>query len=178
MDYSNLTKPTGDTSNMGGTTQTMYWAPVDDFATLSAPTPTPTTPAERVTISDDHVFNTGKCFKSIYLTLDKATIEALLQGDRDGKSFKNMFKGFTPGAKADLLGFISVIKNEKFIAIIKLSDTVMIQLGSADFYAEIAAGGFKSATNGAGTRGVEFDIESMAPDIYTYTGAVSLTPAV
>lgn len=163
--------------NMGGLTQTIYIAPVRDFATIEAVAAAPATEAAAVEITGTHVFSTGKKFMKVYCTLDKGEVSFEPQGERDGRSFKQLAKIFHPGAGVDEAGFAALSANDKFIVIVKMPDGKMIQIGSADFYAEII-GKFGSGTNSGGLRGYEFEISSMAPVNYIYSGTIALTPAV
>lgn len=176
IDYEDLSQPDGQENNMGGTQQTIYYAPVRDFLSIKAPIAVPVLPEDAVVIPDTHTFKTGKCFKPIYCTLDKGSVEFNTQGERDGHSYAKSAKIFFPGAKKNAMGFAALIKNDKVIVEIPLADGVVVQLGSADFYAEFKPK-FTSATNSAGVRGWEFEITSMAPNPYIYEGTITLTPA-
>lgn len=176
IDYTAKAGLDGQEENMGGTKQYIFIAPVRDFATIQTVVSGPTTESAVSEITAAHTFATGKCFKKIYCTLDKGEVGFEPQGDRDGRSFAQKVKIFHPGASTDKIGFASLMKNDKFIVLVPLADGQVIQVGSADFYAEILPK-FSSGTNSAGLRGFEFDISSVAPVNYVYSGAISETPA-
>jgi hypothetical protein len=176
VDYVSKGQPDGQENNMGGTKQVIYFAPIADFAIIGAPVASPTTEAGVVEITTAHTFKTGKCFKELYCTLDKGEVNFETQGDRDGRSFMQKAKIFYPGAKKEAIGFASLVKNDRFIVIIPLADGTKVQIGSADFYAEILPK-FGSGTNSGGVRGHEFEISSMNSVNLVYNATVNLTPA-
>lgn len=175
MNYVNLNGPSGGADNMGGTKQALYFAPISYFDTIAKPDPAATTLAGTVDIVDDHTFLTGKGWHKLYCTMDKGSLEAMVQGDRDGRSYVQKSKAFYPGSESEAHGLISQAKNDRFIVLIEMPDGKMIQQGSADFYAEITAK-FSTGTNSGGVRGYEIDVESMAPRNYVYKGVVTLFP--
>lgn len=177
MDYADLTGPDGTEDNMGGTKQLVYFAPVRDFLSIKKPPASPTTLADKVKITTDHTFNTGKCFQKLYVTLDSGSLDSELQGERDGKSFKNKFKMFYPGSDEEIMGFVAQAKNDRMIYLVPMPDGKVRQVGSEDFHAETLPK-FMTGTNGGGRRGYEIEVESMAPNEYLYSGVISLTPAV
>ncbi len=176
MNYATLAGPGGQADNMGGTKQFIYIAPIDDFLTIETFDPAGTTLASAAEIPGDHIFKTGKCFKKIYCTLDKGSLKSDKQGERDGRSFKDMCKIFYPGSDLDVTGFANIVKNDRMMALIPMPDGKVRQIGSEDFYAEISAA-FDTGTNSGGIRGTEFEISSMDSRMKIYTGVISLTPA-
>lgn len=176
IDYVNKGGPDGQENNMGGTKQVIYFAPIRDFDTIQAPAASPTTEAGVSEITTAHTFLTGKCFKTLYCTLDMGEMKATPQGERDGRSFKQEATIFLPGASKEAVGFASLIKNDKFIALIPLADGKVMQIGSEDFYAEILPD-FDSAKNSSGVRGHKFTISSMGPVNLYYSGTITTTPA-
>lgn len=179
MNYADLTGPTGQADNMGGTTQLAYYAPIEDFLSIKTVTASPTTPADLVTISTAHTFKTGKCFKKLYCTLNKGSVEAKGQGEVDGRSFKQTGKIFLPGTEAAAHGFAAMVKNDNMLFLFEMPDSSSkgyIQVGTEMFPAKVNPN-FTTATNESGVRGYEFEIETVSPRTYVYTAAVSTTPA-
>ncbi len=179
MDYVNLNGPDGQSDNMGGLTQRLYFARVQDFASIKTPVAPFTTPDDLVTISTAHTFNTGKCFKRLYCTMDKGKLDAKTQGETDGKSFKLEGEIFYPGSLADAHGFASLIKNDNLIIIAEHPDSTdngNLQVGTEQFPAKIDPE-FTTGTNASGVKGYTFKFYSMSPRVYVYTGAITLTPA-
>ncbi|OFY87855.1 MAG: hypothetical protein A3F72_03000 [Bacteroidetes bacterium RIFCSPLOWO2_12_FULL_35_15] len=175
--YEDLGTPDGQEDNMGGTKQKIFFAPIRDFLAIQVPNPAAVTPGAKVEIATAHTFVVGKCWNQLYCTLDKGSVEFNVQGERDGHSFGQLAKIFHPGAKKEAIGFASLVKNDQMLVLVPLADGTMIQIGSADFYAQFKPK-FNSGTNSGGVRGHEFEISSMAPVNYVYTSTVSLVPAV
>lgn len=179
MNYADLTGPTGQEDNMGGTTQLAYYAPIEDFLSIKTVTASPTTPADLVTIATAHTFKTGKCFKKLYCTMNRGTMDSESVGDIDGKSFKQKGKLFLPGSKAAAHGFAAMVKNDNFIILLETADSAVTgypQIGTEKFPAKISPK-FTLATNEGGVRGYEFEFEAVTDRNYIYTASVSLTPA-
>lgn len=173
IDYTDIVEPNGQANNMGGTKQRFLFAPISYFDTIAKVPTTPTTPAEFVEITDDHTFLPGKGFHKVYTTLDKSGLTSEPQGERDGRSFKQKYKGFTPGSDTTLHGLMAMIKNERCIVLVEESDGKVAQIGSEDFYAEILPK-FSTGETTAGLRGYEIEVESVAPVNYRYTGVITL----
>lgn len=179
MDYVSLLGPDGQSDNMGGLTQRLYFARVQDFLSIKVPVAPFTTPDDLVTISTAHTFNTGKCFKKLYCTMDKGKLDAKGQGEIDGKSFKLEGEIFYPGSLADAHGFASQVKNDNFILLVEQPDSAdngHIQVGTEMFPAKISPE-FTTATNSSGVKGYTFKFEAMSPRVYVYSGTIALTPA-
>lgn len=172
MDYKSLTGPEGGADNMGGTKQAFYFARVSDFLSIKTVDPNATTLEGLVEITGTHTFNGTSGFHKIYCTMDKGSIDMATQGERDGRSYKQMGKYFYPGSESEIHGFASQAKNDQFIVLSEMPDGKVIQIGSADFYAEIL-GHFQTGTNSTGIRGYEFSVESMAPRNYIYKGTIT-----
>lgn len=177
INYTSLASPGGQDNNMGGTKQKIYYAPVRDFLAIQKPIAVPVTLEDTVKIVTAHTFKTGFCFKEVYCTLDKGSVDLEPQGERDGKSFKQKAKIFYPGSKVEAIAFASNIKNDNLIVIIPLADGTMIQVGSEDFPAQMSPK-FTSATNSGGIKGWEFEIEAMESVNFVYTSTITLVPAV
>lgn len=171
MDYADVNRPSGQINNMGGTKQRFWFAPIDYFDTIASTPAVPTTPAELVTIADSHTFLPNKGFHKVYITLDKNGIQNEIQGERDGKSYKQTFKGFTPGSNATLDGLFGMSKNDNFICLIEETDGVVRQVGTADFYASMT-GSFNSGEKSPDLRGYEIMVESVANYNYRYDGTI------
>lgn len=175
VDYADIDGPNGTENNMGGTAQVIYFAPVRDILTIQKPATTPTALDEYVEITTAHVMKTGKKFTKMYVTMDTGEIEDEMQGDRDARSLKSTLKFRTPGQNSDLLGFMTQAKNDRFIVLVPLADGKIRQLGSEQFYAEIA-GKVMSGKNSSGYRGIEGEITCFGPAYLVYTAAIPLTP--
>lgn len=173
--YSDIDAPSGQVDNMGGTKQRFWFAPISYFATIATVVAAPATAAAAVQIVADHTFLATKGFHKVYTTLDKSGLNYEIQGERDGRSFKQKYKGFTPGSDDTLHGQMSIIKNERCIVLVEESDGKVSQIGTEDFYAEIIAKYMTGETT-AGLRGYEIEVESVAPRNYRYAGVITEYP--
>lgn len=173
IDYKDIATPNGQAENMGGTKQRFFFAPLRYFDVIATVDPAGTTLASKVEIANSHTFLPGHGFHKIYSTLDKGGVTNEPQGERDGRSFKQKYKGFTPGSDLALHGMMSLIKNEPCIVLVEESDGNINQIGSEDYYAEILPKYMTGETT-AGLRGYEIDVESVAPVNYRYTGTIIL----
>lgn len=173
LDYPDLVGPDGTEVNMGGTSQTCYFARVDEINTYSAPA---ASPANQYVMTTAFAMKTGKKFHKGYITQDTGELEFGDNGEIDGKSYKAIFKFFYPGFGDDALQLANDIKNDKLIFIIELPDGKMIQLGSARFFCSVK-GNFKTTTTSGRGRGFEFEVQCFVPYIYRYAAAVPLTAA-
>jgi hypothetical protein len=173
MNYEDLSGPDGSGDNMGGTKQFFYYAPVRYFDTIKEPTDNPTDLASYVEITEDHEFLPGKGFHKMYCTEDKGKGSGETQGDRDGRSLKQMAEFFYPGSDSTIHGFAAKSKNDRFIVLYPMPDGKVNQIGNNDFYAEILCG-FGTETNSAGVRGHSIKVESMGTRQLVYTGEITL----
>ncbi len=173
MDYEDFSGPSGGADNMGGTKQYFYYAPLSYFNTIAIPDPAATTLTGKATITGTHTFLPGKGFHKMYCTLDKGSMEAAIQGEIDGRSYKQTAKYFYPGSDAAVHGFAAQAKNERFITLNVMPDGKMLQIGSEDFFANIS-GKWGTGTNSGGIRGYEFDVNSMGAENIIYGGTVTL----
>jgi len=175
VDYIDIQGPSGTENNMGGSAQVFYIAPVRDFLTIQKPVSNPTTLGDIVKISTSHVMKTGKKFHKVYVTMDTGEVEDEPTGDRDARGLKSTFKFKTPGQNAELMGWLTQSKNDRFICIVPLADGTMRQLGSEQFYAELVP---KAVTgkNSSGYRGIEGEVTAFGPAVLIYDAAVPLTP--
>lgn len=176
MEYADILGPDGTENNMGGTKQFFFYSPHRDILTIKEPDIADATTVDEFVIKLPHVMKTGKKFLKMYATIDTTELEAALQGETDGTSFKPTFKFWHPGSKKEIIRFLNNAKNDKFMFLVPLSDGTIIQLGATDWVAYVKPN-FKSNKN-SGSKGTEFMVECMMPDILIYEAAVPLTPAV
>lgn len=164
--------------NMGSIQVEAYYAPVGDFLVMPEVPNAPATLAEAAVIASNFTFKTGKCFKKMYITQDKGSVNDEIVGERDGKSFMNKLQAFHPGTKAEMLGFAALAANTGFIFIVVEADGQMRVIGSKAFPGKIDTGTITTSQTTAGLKGFTFEIgcasKTPAP---IYTGTVALTPA-
>jgi hypothetical protein len=178
MNYDDLDVPDGSAENMGGTTQRVYLAPISTFLSIKTPSGSSVL-GDLVKITTTHTFKSTFCWLKAYCTQDKGEVTFEPQGDTDGKSFKATGKFFYPGNKADTDGFVKQAKNDNWIVLFEKPDSATngyVQIGSEMFPAKITPK-FSTGTNSSGTQGYEFEVMATTDAKYTYTGAVTLTPA-
>lgn len=173
MDYKDIAAPDGQAENMGGIKQRFFFAPLRYFDTIAKVDPNGATLASKVEVTGTHTFLPGYGFHKVYVTLEKGGFTSEPQGERDGRSFKQKLKAFTPGSELTLHGMMAIVKNEPCLVLVEESDSKTIQIGSEDYYAEILPKYMTGETT-AGLRGYEIDVESVAPVNYRYTGTIIL----
>jgi hypothetical protein len=171
MNYADVAAPESQANNMGGTKQRFWFAPISYFDTIAKPDPNATTLAGTVDITDSHTFLPGKGFHKCYITLDKNGVTFKPQGERDGRSYAQEFKGFTPGSSSTVNGLLSRAKNDRFIVLVEETDGVVNQLGTEDYYAEMV-GEFTSGNKSNDLRGYTITVTSVANDNYRYQGTI------
>jgi len=179
FNFASLTWADG-AKNMGGLQVTGYYTTIDECTTIPELFASPSTAAEEVTL--DHTttpfaFETGGCFKELYMTLETSKVEDEPQGEIDGQSFVHKAELVYPGTSADALAFAAAVNNSKMLFIFKESDGQMRVIGSKAFPARCKV----TVTTGAKTadrKGLTIEIFSYG---YTpapiYEGDIELTPA-
>lgn len=160
----------GCADNDAGLASKHYYARVNDILTFPAVPDTPTSYADKVTVSDDFVMKTGKAFKSIYCTLEKGELKSEMQGGRDGKSFMNMADFYHPGTSPDLLGFMETIKNEDVVILVKEITGQVRIVGRADLPANLESATGTSGKAIADEKGFTFTVKSIGGIAPVYTG--------
>lgn len=173
VDYADIAAPDGQTTNMGGIKQRIFVAPISYFDTIAKPVTSPVNPEDFVNVDGDHTFLPNKGFHKFYVTLDKGGIDFETQGERDGRSYKQMLKAFTPGSDERTAGVMSMLKNERCIVLVEESDGVVDQLGSEDYYAELLPK-YSTGETTAGLRGWSMEITSVGPVNLRYPGTITL----
>lgn len=176
--YANLDNSDASVDNTGGFTQRAYYAAIGDFLSIKTPGSV-TTLADKVKITTAHTFNSGKCFRKLYCTMDRGKFDLKSQGETDGVSFKQEAEIFFPGTEAEAHGFAAQAKNDRFIFLlepINAATAGYLQVGTEALPAVIKPE-FTAAQNASGVRGYTFKIEANTPMQYIYTGTITTTPA-
>jgi len=176
MEYQDLLGPDGTENNMGGTSQFLFHARHANILTFAKPLALDAGTISEYSIKTAHIMKSTKKFNKLYCTLDTSELEAGLQGERDGKSNKLSLKFWHPGSKKDIIVFQNNMKNDKTLWIVPLSDGTLIQLGNEEWTCDVMPT-FKSNKN-SGSKGTEFVVECMMPDILMYEASIPFTPAV
>lgn len=171
---------TDGSDNTAGIGQDIWVAKLADIETMPSPILDDSTGngvlSDLVTISDNIVMKAGKAFNKIRVTLETSALDGVIQGNMDGKSFKNSISGQIAGNKAQALGFLQWAKNSSLIAIIEELDGQVRVLGHRAYPAKLTAGSANTGAKTADDRAVKFTLESVrkgpAP---VFTGKVELT---
>ncbi|MCX6216477.1 hypothetical protein [Spirosoma sp.] len=174
MDYKELTAPDGEDVNMGGTQQTVYFAPVSHIGTY--PAAATTEGANPYVMTTPFVMKQGKKFIPMYTTQDMSDLDFGSNGEADGKSFKPVLKLFYPGLTDDALLFINNIKNDKIILLVPLANGKVLQLGNGQFFMTVSPN-FKTGTVSGRGIGTEIEVMGYLPYIYRYAAAIPLVAA-
>jgi hypothetical protein len=160
-----------------GLTQVLY-ATEEILTTIAEPTATPTTQAQKVTISGDHVFVTGEGFRKMFVNLDKSNFNLEGSGDRFSKTNKAMLKCFIPGDQKEVA---AMIKDDPSFLILMQQNPCQSgsywQLGTKCDLATIDAASTKwtsGTIDGSTVMGWEFDLMCYQDTVYYYEGEVTL----
>lgn len=166
-------------NNTPGIVQEVAYVPLADIDTLPTvvqadPTATGSF-ADLVKVVGDIVLKTGKNLLSIYLTDETGQISDELQGELDGKSFKNMLEFLHPGDSDEIRGFTAYAKNSNFIFIVKTKEGKNYLFGSALSPAKMVTApgstGKAPADRKGRTFSFKFDASYPTP---TFTGKVTI----
>ncbi|SDK35255.1 hypothetical protein SAMN05421823_102532 [Catalinimonas alkaloidigena] len=179
MELQDILWPNGS-NNDAGLARMHYYCALDDIDTFPAIAATPasaTSAAELVTVADDFVFKSGKCFKEFYCTLEKGNMKSTLVGERDGKSAENTVTLFHPGNKDYLLGMIEYLKNTNLVVLVRELDGQIRIFGSEYLPANLDVAESDSGTKVADLKGITVTVKSIGRIAPIYTGAIPLTPA-
>lgn len=165
--------------NTAGIQQAVYYAPLDDIATLPEPQVDVSNASgefeQLVTISDNIIMKSGKVFRKMYVTLKNGSLKCETVGELDGKSYKNTLEFFHPGSKPQVLGFSQWAKNSSLIFLIPEADGQVRILGHKGYPAKLVNAPHDTGTKPEDTKGFKFSFESYrkgpAP---VFTGQVQL----
>lgn len=177
MDTQDVLNPTGG-DNDAGLKRTVYFCLLSEIDTFPAVAASPTTYAQRVTISDDIEFVSGSCFRKLELTIRKSSLDNDAAGERHSKSSVNFAELYRARIDETMLGWLEEHKNDDMVFVIPQLDGKNRLLGSADLPATIENWEVRGGKDVSDPKGVMFRVESVGRIAPFYTGAISLTPAV
>jgi len=181
MNLEDILKPTGaGNDNMAGLRVFSYYALYHEIATFPVP-PTrdvATTYAELKTVTADFVFNTGGRFWKFQSTLEKSNLDGEAQGERDGKSSKNIVTLQHPGISAQMLGWLEEHKNSDLVLLTEDLDGKLRIVGAPGLPAGITDFKTPGGMAVADPKHVQITIESIGHLAPYYEGTIPLTPAV
>lgn len=160
---------------MPGLSQVMYFASVNDFASIAIPSSSPVTPKEKYTIKTPHTFKAGKCFRKMYVGIEQSQLQYESLGNRDATGYHIIGTGFIPGDSEDLNYFANEAQGDRFIVVVKRADGKLVQVGTEDFPATIRAVHNSNTVTGDSS-GYTVNIEAYSPYKYLYDATIQLTP--
>lgn len=151
--------------NMGGLRTIAYYALHSEVATFTAPAgrTAATNLNDLSTISTAPTFNSGKGWKRFYVTEDTSMVESTIQGEKDGKSWVNKFKGFHPGAKEKLLGLFRYVINAGTLWVGDDAEGTKRLVGSEYYPAKLDTASITTTETAAGRKGTTFEFVASSP---------------
>lgn len=173
MDLESILKT--DAPNVGGTRHDeVYYALVEDVLTF------PNLPnidvaadfAGLVTISTDITFAAGKGFQKLEVIQETGKVESVIEGEMDGKVFRNNCPLVFKGVESDKLGFSRFVKNKHLIFLIREHNGTYRLIGNTVTPARVEDGTADTgdARNAARRSSVNvYDYQDHPAPIYTGT---------
>lgn len=164
-----------------------WYARHDDFVTIrdskrmedEVPANVAETFEELMEITDDHVFKTGKCFKTIDFIQETGEVKCKMIGTKGAKLFENEVTLELEGSSSKLLGFLRAVKNEKLVLLVEEVGTGNIrQLGFSRYAAfpDVLEHELAPLLEGKNSVKVTFKDKNFGP-ASIYKGEISTTPA-
>jgi hypothetical protein len=181
MDFTDIDKNLPGGANMGGITQTVYFALWKDVATWpEKPDFDAATDLEALaSLAGDIAMTTGTNFYKLYLTDDTGEFKIESVGEKDGKSWVLHLSLFHPGLQKKILGFINATKNDNLVFIVPDNNQNFFLMGDA-----LRPATYESSPEDSGTgketsarAGISMEFTYKTSNLYQYEGAVPLTPA-
>ncbi len=164
--------------NDGGLQINLYYARVSEILTFPKVPVAPTTFAEKVTVVDDFVFDTGGRFYPLRGTVEKNSLDSNSQGEPGSLSAENPLMITHKKVSPTMIGFLEECKNDDLVLLATTIDGQTRIIGSENLPAmmqEFKVPGGKAV---ADPRNVEVTFKSVGRTAPWYTGAIAITPAV
>ncbi len=179
MDFADIGKELTDGKNLGGLGQKVYFGLWTDVATWPVEPAAPLDMETAGELTGDITMASTKRMFELYTTEDAAKLDLNSIGEEAGKGWEMVLNVFAPGLAKKILGFINATQNEDLVLIAPDNNGQFYLMGC-----ELRSAKF-SGSDGSGTgsttedrRGVAMSFTFHANGLYTYTGAIPLTPAV
>jgi hypothetical protein len=133
--------------------------------------------APAATISSDFVFKTGKCFKQIDGVLGKNSLSTAGAGEVESRSHETTVVWQLPAVSARNIGFLELMKNEWWIALIPDRNGLLFTLGAEGLPAVLSESAVQTGATVAEERmtSITLRYEGFVPRIYQ--GNILLDPA-
>lgn len=168
--------PTEGANPLPGIGQYIYLAVASEILSLKKPVAVPTTNAQIVTITEDHVMKEGKKAIRLYSVRNKGSYETKSSGGPKMKGSESTVKAFLPGDDATARGMIHNIQNRDLVLWVPNRSGFVTQYGDEILWAQVDSYTIKSGEKTGDDVGVEivFGTDGLIPRVYT--GAIPLTP--
>lgn len=180
MTFTDIVKNLPNGENMGGIGQNVFFGFWKDVVTWPTKPVNPATIEENAELTGDIVMASGTNMFKLYITDDTGEFNIESVGEVDGKSFVEHLVFFHPGLQKKILGFMNAAKNDNLFFIVTDSEGQMYLMGDA-----MRPAVYQGAPEGNGTgketaarKGMSAEFTYKTPNVYVYTGAVPLTPAL
>ncbi len=180
MTFTDILKNLPNGENMGGIGQKVYFGFWKDVATWPTKPVNPLTIEENAVLTGDLLMKTSTNMFELYITDDTGEFNIESVGEVDGKSFVEHLVFFHPGLQKKILGFMNAAKNDNLFFIVTDSEGQMYLMGDA-----MRPAVYQGAPEGNGTgketaarKGMSAEFTYKTPNVYVYTGAIPLTPAI
>lgn len=157
-------------SKAPGAFDELYWAPICDFLAAQDYDTTITDIDNFGLVTVAHTFTAPKGFVKI-LDLQENTCKFTSepQGEDGYGNFKVAAEAMTRGQNPKFQGFLNQERFRRGIALVKLRNGNVMQIGSESFPAFISGGSFDSQTNKSTDKfGIQFKIEAVQPIVMRY----------
>jgi hypothetical protein len=133
---------------------------------------------DRVSISANHILLAGKAAIEVHFVKESVSGDGDFVGETLAKRVQWKPKASIPGDTPELLDMMNGLVNKTFLLFYQDSQACadgsvsLIQFGSKCDPCEVAGGGFKSGTNGAGRK--QWDVEFDAYSKYFFNGVIEV----
>lgn len=152
--------------NMPGTAVEVLFAPKEWFQTIQTPA------ADDVVITQSHVFKPGRAFISIYNSLKSGEFKSDMKGGIDGRYQEQMYEGFIPGIRPEVMRIARIVQNVEGIFIVRENNGKVLQIGSAEYPAYLSFSSTTGKVGGDDVAGYQMKAESFGIGTLFYTGAL------
>jgi hypothetical protein len=147
--YKKITPVEAAKNRDGGYKNVIYFAPVDTFLSIKAPTPTPTALGDTKKITTAHTFNAPAGFISLTSKMHAVKTKTTSIGDDGVQQLEHEFEGIVTGDSAEHLEQFEAMLNDNCIFLVKdqncqsandlvqfgdecLTPTIKVEFDSAD----------------------------------------------
>lgn len=177
--FTDINKNLIDGENMGGISQTIYFALHEDVETWPTKPDNPQTLDELGVLTGSIEMKAGKKMHKLYITDDTGELNFEPVGEQDGKSFVIHLSLFHPGLNPNVLGLLNKVKNDNMVFIVPDNNGAYFLMGDATRPATFVSGaeGVGTGKETAGRRGVGMEFVYKTSNLYQYEGDIPLTEA-